>query len=57
MKSLMHKCPACGKYTLGEECPNCGGATITVHPAKYSPDDRYARYRSPLAYSEPAQST
>ena len=56
MKGLMLKCVECGRYTLKEKCPNCGGKTITVHPAKYSPDDRYARYRSPLAYKE-AQST
>ena len=56
MKGLMLKCVECGRYTLKEKCTNCGGKTITVHPAKYSPDDRYARYRSPLAY-EQAQST
>jgi H/ACA ribonucleoprotein complex subunit 3 len=50
MKSLMLKCVSCGRYTLETECPSCGGTTVTVHPARYSPDDRYARYRSPLAY-------
>lgn len=50
MKSLMFRCVECGKYTLSEKCPSCGGGTVTVHPARYSPDDRYARYRSPLAY-------
>jgi len=52
MKSLMLKCAECGGYTLAEKCPNCGGKTVTVHPARYSPDDRYARYRSPLAYQQ-----
>jgi H/ACA ribonucleoprotein complex subunit 3 len=51
LKGLMFKCTQCGKYTLSEGCPSCGGRTVTVHPARYSPDDRYARYRSPLAYS------
>ena len=41
----------------GEKCPRCGGKTVTVHPARYSPDDRYARYRSPLAYEKPGQGT
>ena len=50
MKSLMLRCTQCGKYTLADACPSCGGDTATVHPARYSPDDRYARYRSPLAY-------
>ena len=50
MKSLMLKCPKCSRYTLSEECPDDGSETLAVHPAKFSPDDRYARYRSPLAY-------
>ena len=57
MKSLMLKCTDCGRYTLSGTCPYCGGKTVTVHPARYSPDDRYARYRSPLAYSKDAQRT
>jgi len=52
VKSLMLKCAECGRYTLSEKCPSCGGKTVTVHPARYSPDDKYARYRSPLAYEE-----
>lgn len=50
MKSLMLKCLDCGRYTVLEECSKCGGKTVTVHPAKFSPDDKYSRYRSPLAY-------
>jgi H/ACA ribonucleoprotein complex subunit 3 len=52
VKSLMLKCVECGRYTISEKCPNCGGRTVTVHPARYSPDDKYARYRSPLAYKK-----
>lgn len=52
MKSLMLKCADCGRYTLADKCPSCGGKSITVHPAKYSPDDRYARYRTPMAYED-----
>lgn len=57
MKVLMLKCSNCGHYTMQEVCPRCGGAAVTAHPARYSPDDRYARYRSPLAYAEESQST
>jgi H/ACA ribonucleoprotein complex subunit 3 len=56
LRSMMLKCVACGRYTLSDKCPRCGGQTVTVHPARYSPDDRYARYRSPLAYEEASQS-
>lgn len=52
MKTLMLKCSSCGKYTISEKCPYCGEKTATVHPARYSPDDKYARYRTPLAYKE-----
>ncbi|MDG6945287.1 MAG: RNA-protein complex protein Nop10 [Nitrososphaerota archaeon] len=52
MRGLMLKCTQCGRYTLADSCPICGAKAVTVHPARYSPDDRYARYRSPLAYEE-----
>jgi len=57
LKSLMLRCVECGRYTLSEKCPYCGGRAVTPHPARYSPDDRYARYRSPLAYAKEDQST
>jgi len=55
LKGLMLKCVQCGRYTLSEICPGCGGKASTVHPARYSPDDRYARYRSPRAYESASQ--
>ena len=45
MRFQMRKCPSCKRYTLKDECPQCGDKTVTVHPGKYSPDDKYARYR------------
>ena len=57
MKGLMLKCADCGRYTLADKCPSCGGKAVTVHPARYSPDDKYARYRSPMAYKGAAQGT
>ena len=44
-KELVPKCIDCKKYTLKEKCSKCGHETTTVHPGKYSPDDKYARYR------------
>ncbi len=52
MKSLISKCPKCGSYTMEGACPKCSTKTVSAHPAKYSPDDKYARYRNPLAYRE-----
>ena len=45
MRFQMRKCTDCKKYTLKDDCPKCGNKTVTVHPGKYSPDDKYARYR------------
>ena len=45
MKFLMRKCPKCGRYTLKQECPVCRSPTVSPHPAKYSPDDKYAMLR------------
>lgn len=46
------KCQSCSTYTMKSACPKCNGVTAISHPARYSPDDKYARYRSPLAYQE-----
>jgi H/ACA ribonucleoprotein complex subunit 3 len=54
MKNLLFKCERCSKYTMEAKCPSCGEATKMAAPAKYSPDDKYARYRSPLAYQTAA---
>jgi H/ACA ribonucleoprotein complex subunit 3 len=43
--TIIKKCPGCGKYTMKEKCPGCGSATKTPHPPKFSPEDRYGRYR------------
>lgn len=41
----MKKCPACGAYTFKESCPKCKGKTGDPAPAKFSPDDKYVKYR------------
>lgn len=45
MKFQMRKCNGCRAYTMRRECPKCGEETRSVHPAKFSPDDRYLEYR------------
>ena len=37
------KCAACGLYTMKEA--HCGLPTKTAHPPKFSPEDKYAKYR------------
>ena len=43
---LMRKCVQCGRYTLNQEkCPYCSGNVRIPHPARFSPQDKYARFR------------
>ncbi|HDI42536.1 MAG TPA: RNA-protein complex protein Nop10 [Candidatus Bathyarchaeota archaeon] len=49
MRWLLRKCTSCGRYTLNKEkCPYCGGEVRIPHPPKFSPEDRYAKYRRML---------
>jgi len=43
MKQLL-RCTEHG-YTLKRACPKCGIAAYSVRPAKYSPIDKYGKYR------------
>lgn len=43
---LLRKCSKCARYTLRTaSCPYCGGKVHVPHPAKFSPDDKYLKYR------------
>lgn len=44
----LQKCRRCGSYTMKPACPSCGGPTGKPGPAKYSPEDRYGKYRRRL---------
>jgi len=48
LKTLLRKCAPCRSYTLRVTCPKCGGETFMAIPAKYSPEDRYGKYRRKL---------
>ncbi len=45
MKFLLKKCPRCGRYTLREACPVCKINTKVAHPPRFSPQDKYVKYR------------
>ncbi len=42
------KCVVCGSYTLKEK--HCNNKSISPKPAKYSPEDKYQKYR--LSYKK-----
>jgi len=39
------RCDSCGVYTLKDTCPKCGAAAKSPHPPKFSPEDKYGKYR------------
>jgi H/ACA ribonucleoprotein complex subunit 3 len=52
MRFLLRKCTKCNVYTLKTRCTKCNEETISAHPAKFSPDDKYMRYRLAEKYSQ-----
>jgi H/ACA ribonucleoprotein complex subunit 3 len=48
MKGHIKKCANCGKYTLKTVCPVCNLETISPHPHRFSPEDRFGKYRRAL---------
>lgn len=40
----IYYCDKCNQYTLENEC-KCGGEASDVRPPKYSPEDKYKKYR------------
>ena len=51
MRFQLRKCSKCNHYTLKEKCSICNEETVSVHPAKFSPDDKYMRYRLAERYN------
>ena len=50
---LMRRCTECEKYTFNKDkCPHCGGKVSIPHPAKFSPDDKYAKYKGMMRSSQ-----
>jgi H/ACA ribonucleoprotein complex subunit 3 len=41
----MRKCTVCKVYTFKATCPKCNGKSINPEPPKYSPENKYGKYR------------
>jgi H/ACA ribonucleoprotein complex subunit 3 len=53
---LLSVCEKCRAYTLKKDaCPYCGGKVRVPHPPKFSPDDKYLKYRMALKLESPAE--
>ncbi|MHA1917109.1 MAG: RNA-protein complex protein Nop10 [Candidatus Ranarchaeia archaeon] len=49
MPKRLYRCSVCDKYSLSEtKCPKCGSTMESAHPAKFSPQDKYGKYRRAL---------
>lgn len=49
MPKILHFCQECDEYTISpKKCPQCGNTVKTPHPPKYSPQDKYQKYRIPI---------
>lgn len=46
--SLLRVCRVCGRYSLAANCPVDQSETRTPHPARFSPQDRWGKYRRAL---------
>ena len=58
MNKRISRCKDCHTYTMDEDCPKCQGKAASPHPPKFSPEDRYGKYRrqlKALAEKEDAQ--
>ncbi len=51
MPKRIYKCLKCGRYTLHtNQCPVCGGPVAPAHPPRFSPKDKYGKYRRMVKY-------
>ncbi|HIH96263.1 MAG TPA: RNA-protein complex protein Nop10 [Thermoplasmata archaeon] len=44
----LKRCPKCREYTLKVTCPKCKVRTEQAAPPKFSPEDRWGKYRRKL---------
>ena len=44
MSAQILRCPHCFSYGLSKDC-SCGNIRVFPKPPKYSPEDKYGKYR------------
>ena len=47
MTKLLY-CKKCDEYTLDDICNKCKNKTVLKNPPRFSPQDRYGKYRREL---------
>ncbi len=48
MRTLIFQCKDCKCYTLSKTCNNCSLSTSNPLPPRFSPQDKYGKYRRML---------
>ncbi len=48
MRSSISHCKECNTFTLESTCTKCSGKTSNPLPPKFSPEDKYGKYRRML---------
>jgi len=48
MQTLVFQCKSCDIFTISKECPNCSSNTSNPLPPRFSPQDKYGKYRRML---------
>ncbi len=48
MKSLILFCNSCNVFTLSKSCAKCDMRTSNPLPPRFSPEDKYGKYRRML---------
>lgn len=41
----LKKCTECNRYTMRDQCPDCGSPATDPEPPKFSFPDKYGEYR------------
>ncbi len=44
----LYYCQTCEKYTMEQKCTTCNKPTSIPRPPKYTPDDKYTKYRAEI---------
>lgn len=42
---VLRYCKKCSEYTMEEKCPRCGEKTVKPEPPRFSPLDKFGKYR------------
>ena len=48
MQTLIFQCKSCKSFTTLDKCNDCNVLTINPLPPRYSPQDKYGKYRRML---------